>query len=501
MADEIKAKASGTTSPPRRVIGPLPFVWLFLRAHVREWFVLLCVAIGVLAAVLYVSHTPKRYRASAQIFVTTKQLSGGALASGQTFVQSQMQSYVSIVTSPFVLYPVLNNHVLDLHGGFVGEVSADAPLDQSLLNVHVDASSATRAAAIANAVAAQTIVVIEQLQSSAVQLTVIHSAVPPSGPVAPRKDLILIVGVLAGLMTGLILVISLERATQRIRSPRDVEATTDLPLLGAIPDAGSSRSTAIVSTSDVLNARRESFSQLRSSLQFVNIDQPPKVLAVVSARPGEGKSSVALNLALDLADVGFNVCLVDADLRRASLARMLSIDSQSGLTTLLVPAVGAGGQLSGLATDVPGRPPPDGPDVPAAVGSDGSTGEETIVARNLSVITAGPLPPNPGNLLASRQFRAVIGGLRERFDYVILDSASLLTVADGAEVVVAADAALLVIRARVTTRNQLSASLRVVERSNGSVAGIVLYRTLPAFMGGFNRRFERRRLGRSLDVS
>jgi hypothetical protein len=90
-------------------------------------------------------------------------------------------------------------------------------------------------------VADQTIVVIERIQNNNVQLTAIHRAETPSGPIAPREKLILLVGLLGGLVVGLILMISLERATQRLRSQRDVEATTDVPVIGVIPDAGSSR--------------------------------------------------------------------------------------------------------------------------------------------------------------------------------------------------------------------------------------------------------------------
>jgi Mrp family chromosome partitioning ATPase len=482
MASDSKAKTTEARRI-RRTVRAFRSARLFVRVHARVWFVMLLVIVGAAASTLYIAHTPKRYRASAQIFVTTKQATVGALAAGETFVQSQMQSYASIVTSSLVIAPVEQR--LDLGGrGLAGEVSADAPLDQVLLNVHVQDSSASRAAAIANAVAEQTIVVITRLQSSAVELTVIHSAVAPSGPVSPREKLDLAIGALGGLLIGLALVIGRERIAPRIRSRRDVEVTTKVPVLGTIPDSGSSRSDAVISSGGSPNARSEAFSQLRTSLQFVNVDDPPKVLAVTSGNLGDGATSVAINVALDLAAVGFRVCLVEADLRRPTLARILSISNKSGLTSILTGQVGAG--------------PSEGAQGSSEAGDSNAASPVASVMRvvgknELSVLTSGPLPPNPGNLLASKQFRSVISELRQDFEYVILDTASLLSVVDGPEALVVADAALVVVRARVTTRHQLMATLRAIELVDGSAVGIVIYRALRLFPDGSRRPARRSR--------
>lgn len=435
-------------------------LWSALTARGREVFVLLCVCVGALGAGLYILSTPKTYRASAQIFVTTRQTTVGELGAGQTFIQSQMQSYVSVVTSPLVLGPVAKS----LHGLDGTSVTADAPLDQVLLNVHAEASSATRAATVANAVARQTIVAIGDLQSSAIELTIIHTASPPTSPVAPQKKLALIIGLVGGLLLGLVVVLGRERIAARIRSARDLEDVSTVPVLGVIPNERAATTTSGSSDALTLSARGEAFRRLRTNLQFVNVDQPPKVLAVTSAEARDGKTSVAVNLAVHLADVGLKVCLVEANLRQPALAQMLPVDGGRGLTTLLV----------GTRKRSEARPAP-------------GTGLDEVVQEvreNLNVITSGPLPPNPADLLASRQLRAAIAELRERYDYVLLDTASLLPIADGAEVIAAVDAALLVVRARRTTRRQFMASLEAIERVDGSVAGLVLYRAqLPSATG------------------
>lgn len=147
--------------------------------------------------------------------------------------------------------------------------------------------------------------------------------------------------------------------------------------------------------------RAEAFRHLRTNLQFIDIDRQPRIIAITSSISGEGRSTTAVNLAAGLAEAGFRVCLIEADLRRPTLGQTLGLVSEAGLTSVLV----------------------------------GKAAVEYVVhnaGQNLMVLTAGVIPPNPSELLASQHARAVIQEIAAQVDYTIIDTAPLLPVADGA---------------------------------------------------------------------
>lgn len=189
--------------------------------------------------------------------------------------------------------------------------------------------------------------------------------------------------------------------------------------------------------------RAEAFRHLRTNLQFIDIDRQPRIIAITSSISGEGRSTTAVNLAASLAEAGFRVCLIEADLRRPTLRQTLGLVSEAGLTSVLV----------------------------------GKAAVEYVVqnaGQNLVVLTAGVIPPNPGELLASQHARAVIQEIAAQVDYTIIDTAPLLPVADGAEIATMADATLLVVRAGHTRRDQVARSIEAIEKVGKSMSGLVL---------------------------
>ena len=183
------------------------------------------------------------------------------------------------------------------------------------------------------------------------------------------------------------------------------------------------------------------------------------MLEVVSARPGDGKTTVAANLAVTLSEAGHSVALVDADLRAPRLHRIFATD----------PAMGLSNNLTGESVDT------------------------TIqqITEHLSVIPAGPLPPNPSELLSSKRMRAVIAELRIRFEYVVLDSAPLLPVSDGLAVAQQVDGVIVVAHSGHTSASPLNQALNSLSQVSAHVVGIVLNRVDAA-----HRRQRRLRLRR-----
>jgi capsular exopolysaccharide synthesis family protein len=425
----------------------------------RRWFtIVLCVLVCLALAAIDIWRTPVAYRASAQVFVTTTDVKDASgLFAGNEFAQSRVQTYVSVVTSPSILDPVRDALGLNLSNRqLTQQVTVDAPLNKTLINIHVRDASAGQAARIANAVTNQFIRVIRQIETEkagtgtqsgtpVLKLTIIHPAVVPASPVAPQKKLILLLGLFGGLFLGLFIVVMREWLNNRLRSPLDVQAISTLPLLGVVPADRHAKSEPNAFQAGT-GARGEAFRRLRTNLQFVDIDDPPRVIAITSPVGREGKTTVALNLAASLAEVGFRVGLVELNLREPVLARWLDLDGEIGLTSLLV----ADAQISEAVQHAYG---------------------------GLWVVTSGALPPNPTELLASKKMRAVISALAEQFDYLILDASPLLPVADGAQVVSLAAATVLVVGAEQTTQKHFRSAVNAIAQVGGTIAGVVVNRS------------------------
>ncbi|MEI8083931.1 MAG: CpsD/CapB family tyrosine-protein kinase, partial [Actinomycetes bacterium] len=188
----------------------------------------------------------------------------------------------------------------------------------------------------------------------------------------------------------------------------------------------------------------EAFRAIRTNLQYVDVDNPPKVIAVTSAIPGEGKTTTSINLAITMAQAGRRVILVETDLRRPKASSYLGVESELGLTDV----------LAGRATLV-----------------------DAVLPWGRGLMTflpAGHTPPNPSELLASHQFAQVLDVLRGQYDYVVIDSAPLLPVTDGAIVSKAADGAFIVVRFGKTTRDQLATAIAALDQIGARVLGTAL---------------------------
>jgi receptor protein-tyrosine kinase len=182
---------------------------------------------------------------------------------------------------------------------------------------------------------------------------------------------------------------------------------------------------------------------MRTNLQFLSVDDPPRVIVVTSSAPSEGKSTTAINLALSLAEAENSVVLVDGDLRRPTVSKYLDLVSAVGFSTVLSGAV----PLSDVLQD-------------------------TKFPR-LTVLAAGATPPNPSELLGSHAAKRTLEELRSRFDFVIVDSPPLLAVTDAAVLATNADGALVMTRFGETKHEQLAHAVRSLRDAGANVLGAV----------------------------
>jgi capsular exopolysaccharide synthesis family protein len=201
----------------------------------------------------------------------------------------------------------------------------------------------------------------------------------------------------------------------------------------------------LITVADPRSPVSEAYRTLRTNLDFSSLDKPIKTMLVTSAGPEEGKSTVLANLAVTTAQTGRKVILVDCDLRRPTLHNIFNLKNDVGLTTMVV---------DGAAMESP--PLQD-------------TGVE-----GLQLVSSGPLPPNPSELLGSRRMEEIIAALLERADVVLFDAPPVVAVTDAAVLATKVDGVLLVINAGGTKRDYARAAKARLEKVNANLLGAVL---------------------------
>jgi capsular exopolysaccharide synthesis family protein len=429
----------------------------YLTVLAKRWLLIAAIVLlSVSASVGVTFLTPPTYQAHAQLFVSTQVDAGNAaqLQQGGTFSTARVKSYTNLATSPKVLDPVIAQLGLQLTAAQVAsKVRADAPLDTVLINITVNDGASKSAAALANAVGDQLTKVIQELETptgsrtSPVKATIVSQAVPADSPISPSLPINTALGLLVGLVLGVGVAVLRDKLDTSVKDAKDLARISDVPVLATIARDPVAAKEPIV-RGDTHGSRSEEFRHLRTNLQFASVDDKPKIIIVTSSFSAEGKSSVAGNLAMALAQAGVRVCLVDGDLRRPSVADYFGLVAEAGLTTALVGRA--------RITDV-AQP----------------------VAPGLVAITSGPIPPNPSELLASDRAASALRELAQAYDMVLVDAPPVLPVADAAVLATRADGVLFVVRAGKTGHQHVEQAIRSLRQVQGRVLGTVLNMATP----------------------
>ena len=279
-------------------------------------------------------------------------------------------------------------------------------------------------------------------------LTTVEAAVAPLVQVSPRPLFTAILAAVLGLLVGSAIAFVLEYLDDTVKSPADVEELLGLPTLGAISMMpGGKNRPAMYRLAALLYPQSpvaEAYRTVRTNIEFASLDRPLGTLLVTSGAPHEGKTVTAANLAVLFAQAGRSVLLVDTDLRRPTLDTLFRVKNEGGLTTLL---------RSDEATLE-------------------SVAHETE-QPNLRLLTTGPLPPNPADLLGSKRMKALVARLRKEADLVIFDSPPLRIVTDAAVLSSLVDATVLVVRAGQSRGAEVRHG-REMLKPNVAVLGVVL---------------------------
>ncbi len=282
-------------------------------------------------------------------------------------------------------------------------------------------------------------------------LTVVEPGGVSTSPVEPRVLFNTLLAVAFGLLIVAAIAFVAEQLDDSIKDPDTVREVANLNTLGTIARMKGGRDRSeIYQLATLLYPRSgaaEAYRTLRSSVEFTSVDAPIRTVLVTSAAPGEGKTVTAANLAVVFAQAGRKVLLVDADLRKPGVHTMFNLGNARGLTTM-------------LRGD--------------AVRPDAVT--QATEEDNLRVLTTGPLPPNPAELLGSHRMQAVVGLLKESADLVIFDSPPLQAVTDSALLSAFADGTLLVVDAGRSRGRAVRSASELLVRAGANVLGVVLNR-------------------------
>ena len=362
-----------------------------------------------------------------------------------------MQSYADVVESYLLAEQVVDAEGLDVAPqALQGRVSASVVPDTVLLDIVLTSADAAEAQALAAAYAEQFIELVAELEEqpdggeALVSARVINPALLPTNPVSPRPLLTIGLAVVLSLLAGVTVGTIRDTLDTTIKSPQDVSDISGSPGLGVIAyDPEAAKKPLVVDVSPH-SPRAEAFRQLRTNLQFIDVDSDKKVIAVTSSVSTEGKTTTAVNLALALAEAGVRVLLVEGDLRRPRVAELLGLIGEVGLTNVLL------GEI----------------DLETALQSVGESG--------LTVIASGPRPPNPSELLQSRAMTDLLKELRGLADVVLIDAPPLLPVADAAILSTIADGALLVVRHGYAKRDQVHQSVMNLTKVDARLLGTIL---------------------------
>lgn len=427
----------------------------YLRAlHKGWWIVLLGLVVGLGAAFAYVAVATPVYAAKLSFLVGVATPDGGqATASPDSisqFLQAQATTYAQLASSGTLATRVAADSDVRLPpGAIASKVSGAATLNTQLFSVTVEDTNASRAQAIAEAIAVQYPRLVSKLSRTVgsgtpVALTVTNPPKVRDTPISPRKSLDIAAGAIAGLVLGLILAVLRELQDTAVRTPEQVTEMSGRPVLAEISHDPGARRTPLVIDQPDGQRRAEEYRHLRTNLSFLDAADPVQVLVITSCTSYDGKSTTSANLGLVVAETEVRVLLIEADMRRPKLSSMLGLERDSGLSNVLA------GQV-------------DVADVLQTWGED-----------QLSVLASGPLPPNPSELLAGQRMTDLIARLRDDFDLIIIDTPPLLAVTDGAVASRLADGVLLVVRHGGTKRNQLGQVLHVLSNVNTRLLGSVL---------------------------
>ncbi len=425
---------------------------LHLALHIlrRWWWLLLATTVaGAVISYGVSTRLSPTYEATTTLLVTQLPSTGTVQLNDLQTAERLANTFSRLIT----LRPVLEDAIQTGGLPFTAEELTDRinvtnPTATQLLEVSARSSQPSLAATMANAVARAFI--DSEGARQAAQVSVVEEALPPPDPVAPRPLLNAVLGAMLLLLVAAGIVALLEVLDDTISSAEQASEITGLSALGRIEQFDRLRSPReqLQAAQRPRSTVAEAYRAARTNLTYaIDLGRDRRLVLVTSPGPGEGKTTTTANLAVVFGLAGHRVCVVDTDLRRPTLHRVFGVENPEGLTNLL------------LARE---------PEFERAV--------QRSVYTNVSVVTSGPLPPNPSELLGSARMQDVLDWMRDHYDIVLLDSPPALVVTDASVLATMVDGIVIVTRAGKTRTGALRATVQELAQSGRPIAGLILNR-------------------------
>jgi Mrp family chromosome partitioning ATPase len=310
--------------------------------------------------------------------------------------------------------------------------------------------------------------ILQAMQTGGFEL--VQEASTPQSPVSPTPIRNAGFALVGGLVLGILLAFSVEYVDRRIRSEEEMEKEFGLPVLASVPMVGrrwaskrSKRSSSLIGFADSQSPFLESFRTLRSNLKFYQLDQNTQTLLITSGLPQEGKTVTAVNLAFSLALSGARVILLEADLRRPMLHQYLDLDTKVGVSSVLAGTSAFSESLQLVRV----------PDFVPDPGLNGDPPTGATMQKGILCMTAGPLPPNPAELISSPRMRELIVDAASHAEYVLIDTPPLLLVSDALNLADHTNGIIIAVRMRSTTIDEARDVRTMIQRSGSRALGLV----------------------------
>lgn len=433
----------------------------YVHALRKGWWIIAVVAVlGLAGGLLATLRATPMYASTVTFFISTPTEGSTTALSADQFATRRITSYVGLLSSDVTAQRIIEKTGVDLTvSQLSSRITGDADLNTVLLTATATDSSPDRSLAIARGIAENFGAIVDEVDPigpSQVELRVISGPTLNPSPVSPKKAFNLAIGLVLGLIVGVVTALLRSVLDTTIRQVAALRSLTGVPVLGVIPANRQVRKNPVLPDIQGQSIHAEAVRQLRTNLQYVDVDKPVQVLVVTSAVAGEGKSATSANLAASSARAaGRRVIVVEADLRRPQLSSYLDLEREVGLTSVLTGRVALEDALQSWGT------------------------------HGLTVLSSGPLPPNPAELVESAAMTSLLNRLRDMFDLIIIDTPPLLPVTDGAVLARKADGAVLVVRYGKTARNQVASAIRSMRSVDARVLGTVLTLVPPKGIDGY----------------
>ena len=430
-----------------------------IRKHLPTMIIAFVIVVAAVSAYTFLA--PPKYTATAQAMATYNASQDGESISqqstGGTYISNQITSYPTLAATEKVLKPVINELGLDeTVDDLAGQITVTNPTNTAFVNIAAVDGDPKQAADIANAVAESLKTVIENDlytgDTSPVKVSIVQKAQTPLTKSSPKTVLYLAVGVVLGLIVGVFAALIKDLLNTRVEEPSDVRGVVRASSLGSVPvdDLLESKRPVLVSRPN--GAIAEEFRRIHTNIDFLQTDRTEGVgqlLVITSAQPSEGKTTMAINTAVALAEDGAKVLLIDADLRHPSVAHHLGIEGAAGLVHVL------SGQMS--PKDV----------------------VQSYWKTNLHILPGGKRPANAGVLLNSETMKLMVEQALTQYDYVIIDTAPLTVSNDGAVFGRWAKGLLLVVSRNVCEKKSLQEAADTLATAQVPVLGFIFNRADP----------------------